>query len=330
LDKQTGKGWLDISLEDLRFRFGLLPTEYERMSDFKKRVLDYSINEINDKTDLTATYEQRKKGRVIVGFRFDFTKKQRQQPEKIQETPKTSPEPDLFADFSDVERKAIQSRIDEYIKHQEQKGELISDFYRTNITKKAITERWGLDILVKQQEKAKIAKAERERKKAEEQAEQLKKENERKEIEKQRNFVIKKFELLSSEQQETVIQMIFKEVGQGAFKQIFQNAQKQGTVHTDVRFVKKFYEYFQKEECAKRAKKLTDLPVRDTEKEIKQEDLHPPVQGTISFRDDWKKQVEKQLIMYRDFKNMMNDDTVKEMELVMRMFKITDDDLKKL
>ncbi|MDK4554426.1 RepB family plasmid replication initiator protein, partial [Kingella kingae] len=70
---------------------------------------DYSINEINDKTDLTATYEQRKKGRVIVGFRFDFTKKQRQQPEKIQETPKTSPEPDLFADFSDVERKAIQS-----------------------------------------------------------------------------------------------------------------------------------------------------------------------------------------------------------------------------
>ncbi|MDK4531324.1 hypothetical protein QG033_10785, partial [Kingella kingae] len=76
---------------------------------------------------------------------------------------------------------------------------------------------------------------------AEEQAEQLKKENERKDIEKQRNFVIKKFELLSSEQQETVIQMIFKEVGQGAFKQIFQNAQKQGTVHTDVRFVKKFY-----------------------------------------------------------------------------------------
>ena len=64
--------------------------------------------------------------------------------------------------------------------------------------------------------------------------------------------------------------------------------------------------------------------------EIKQEDLHPLVQGTISFSDDWKKQVEKQLIMYRDFKNMMNDDTVKEMELVMRMFKITDDDLKKL
>ncbi|MDK4543812.1 RepB family plasmid replication initiator protein, partial [Kingella kingae] len=59
LDKQTGKGWLDISLEDLRFRFGLLPTEYERMSDFKKRVLDYSINEINDKTNKTESDGQR-------------------------------------------------------------------------------------------------------------------------------------------------------------------------------------------------------------------------------------------------------------------------------
>ena len=77
--------------------------------------------------------------------------------------------------------------------------------------------------MVQQQEKAKITKAERERKTAEEQAEQLKKENEQKEIEKQRNFVIKKFEMLSSEQQETVIQTIFEQVGQGIFKVIEDN-----------------------------------------------------------------------------------------------------------
>lgn len=64
-----------------------------------------------------------------------------------------------------LDGKGIQARIDEYIKHREQKGELISDFYRANITKKAIAERWWLDILVKKQEKAKIAKAERDRKK---------------------------------------------------------------------------------------------------------------------------------------------------------------------
>ena len=77
--------------------------------------------------------------------------------------------------------------------------------------------------MVQQQEKAKITKAERERKTAEEQAEQLKKENEQKEIEKQRNFVIKKFEMLSSEQQETVLQTIFEQVGQGIFKVIEDN-----------------------------------------------------------------------------------------------------------
>ncbi|HFC6485629.1 TPA: replication initiation protein [Neisseria meningitidis] len=77
-DKQTGKGWLEVSLVDLRFRFGLLPNEYARIGNFKTRVIDYSINEINKKTDLTATYEQRKNGRVITGFRFEFTRKQQQ------------------------------------------------------------------------------------------------------------------------------------------------------------------------------------------------------------------------------------------------------------
>ena len=75
LDKKTGKGWLDISLDDLRFRFGLLPTEYKRMCDFKRDVLELSLKQINTKTDLSATYTQRKQGRVIVGFRFDFERK---------------------------------------------------------------------------------------------------------------------------------------------------------------------------------------------------------------------------------------------------------------
>lgn len=74
LDKKAGKGWLDISLDDLRFRLGLLPTEYDRMDNFKRKILDYSINEINKNTDLTATYEQRKQGRTITGFKFTFKK----------------------------------------------------------------------------------------------------------------------------------------------------------------------------------------------------------------------------------------------------------------
>lgn len=99
-------------------------------------------------------------------------------------------------------------------------------------------------------------------------------------------------------------------------------------MHTDARFVKKFYEYFQQEERAKRTKRLTDLPVRHTEKEIKREDLKPSVQGTISFSDDWKENLYKQLIIYRDLKNMMNEDAIREVEIIMRMFNLTFNDLK--
>ena len=85
LDKKTGKGWLDISLDDLRFRFGLLPTEYKRMCDFKRDVLELSLKQINTKTDLSATYIQRKQGRVIVGFRFEFERKTNAKPKKTKE-----------------------------------------------------------------------------------------------------------------------------------------------------------------------------------------------------------------------------------------------------
>ena len=86
LDKKTGKGWLDISLDDLRFRFGLLPTEYQAMKDFKKRVLELSLKQINTKTDLSATYTQRKQGRVIVGFRFEFERKQKSTAQQTKQT----------------------------------------------------------------------------------------------------------------------------------------------------------------------------------------------------------------------------------------------------
>lgn len=164
LNKKTGKGWLEISLEDLRFRFGLLPNEYKAMGDFKRYILDFSIKQINERTNLSASYEQRKKGRVITGFRFEFTKKQA---EKIKVMPKKlTSQPDLWAEFAEIERNAIEERINDHIARLEVKGEIVSDFHRHNITQKAIAERWGLDILAKQQEKKQQAQAIKEAKKA--------------------------------------------------------------------------------------------------------------------------------------------------------------------
>jgi len=68
-------GVFNTSLEDFRYRLGLLDHEYKSMSDFKKYVLDMAIKQINKHTDITVTYEQSKKGRKIDGFTFKFKQK---------------------------------------------------------------------------------------------------------------------------------------------------------------------------------------------------------------------------------------------------------------
>lgn len=69
--RTTGKT-PQITLEDLRTKLGVINGEYERMSNFKSRVLDYSIEQINEHTDIKASYEQHKQGRKVTGFTFKF------------------------------------------------------------------------------------------------------------------------------------------------------------------------------------------------------------------------------------------------------------------
>lgn len=64
-----------ITIEQLRERLGILVNEYKIMGDFKKRVVDLALKEINAKTDITLTYEQHKNGRKIIGFTFSFQEK---------------------------------------------------------------------------------------------------------------------------------------------------------------------------------------------------------------------------------------------------------------
>ena len=69
-----------IEISEFRNRLGLLDDEYTAMHNFKKRVLEPSIQQINEHTDITVTYEQHKKGRTISGFSFRL--KQKPQPKK--------------------------------------------------------------------------------------------------------------------------------------------------------------------------------------------------------------------------------------------------------
>ena len=68
-------GKLEISLSDLRLKLGIADGKYPTMNNFKARVLDVGIKQINEHTDITAKYEQVKQGRTIIGFKFSFKQK---------------------------------------------------------------------------------------------------------------------------------------------------------------------------------------------------------------------------------------------------------------
>ena len=79
------------------------------MHHFKSRVLETAITQINEHTDIKATYEQHKKGRTITGFSFKF--KQKVQP-KI-ETKRDPNTPDFFVKMTDAQRHLFAHKMSE-------------------------------------------------------------------------------------------------------------------------------------------------------------------------------------------------------------------------
>jgi len=72
--RSTGQTPL-IDIHDFRNKIGVLDTEYKRMYDFKKYVLDIALKQVNQHTDITVKVEQHKTGRSITGFSFSFKQK---------------------------------------------------------------------------------------------------------------------------------------------------------------------------------------------------------------------------------------------------------------
>lgn len=99
-----------IDLAEFRQKIGVEAKEYERMHHFKARVLEPSIKQINEHTDITVTYEQHKKGRAISGFSFRF--KQKPQTKKI-ETKRDPNTADLFTRMTDAQRHMFSHKLSE-------------------------------------------------------------------------------------------------------------------------------------------------------------------------------------------------------------------------
>jgi plasmid replication initiation protein len=62
-------------IDDLRQKLGVEPEKYKEMYNFKIRVIDLAIKQINEHTDITVKYEQHKTGRTITAMSFTFKSK---------------------------------------------------------------------------------------------------------------------------------------------------------------------------------------------------------------------------------------------------------------
>ena len=84
-------GWREITIEDLK-KWLQVEENYSRWNNFKARVLDPSVSEINDKSDLLVSYELIKRGRKITGLHFTIKVKKSKLP-----APQYAPRPQVKA-----------------------------------------------------------------------------------------------------------------------------------------------------------------------------------------------------------------------------------------
>ena len=105
--RSTGKTPV-IELTEFRNKIGVLDDEYTRMGNFKDRVLNLAIAQINAHTDITVKHEQHKKGRNISGFSFSFKQKN---VVTANTKSKSSSALDLFSKMTDKQRHLFANKL---------------------------------------------------------------------------------------------------------------------------------------------------------------------------------------------------------------------------
>lgn len=98
-----------FDLAIFRQQLGVEAHQYKTMSNFKTYVLDFALNQVNELTDITAKYEQHKKGRSISGFSFTFKQKKNTSAKAVKEKDLS----DLFSKMSDKQRYFFANKLSE-------------------------------------------------------------------------------------------------------------------------------------------------------------------------------------------------------------------------
>ena len=93
-------GGFQISLDELFKQLGLPESYRTRMNNLKSRVIEPSINEITANTDIDLNYENIKRGRSVVGFKFTVREKPKP---KVIETKRDKNTIDMFCNLTDAQ-----------------------------------------------------------------------------------------------------------------------------------------------------------------------------------------------------------------------------------
>lgn len=97
-----------IELTEFRQKIGVLDDEYTRMGNFKDRVLNLAIAQINEHTDINVQCQQHKKGRNISGFSFTFKLKK-----VVIAHTKEQTALEIFSKFTDAQCHLFASKLSE-------------------------------------------------------------------------------------------------------------------------------------------------------------------------------------------------------------------------
>lgn len=76
--QNTKQGYRDLTIDELKIYLDIPLKKYPRFSNFKQKILNVAVPEINEKTDIKLDIESIKKGRSVTGIRFYITLKNKE------------------------------------------------------------------------------------------------------------------------------------------------------------------------------------------------------------------------------------------------------------
>lgn len=128
ITQHRSKGFREITVEDLK-KWLQLEEKYSVFFDFKKRVLEPAITEINERADLFVEVEQIKRGRAIHALKFIIQAKKNTV--SIEHKRPAFPHKNKYGKFVKLDRQNPKMSSVEYANYAQDCLKILDDFYET-------------------------------------------------------------------------------------------------------------------------------------------------------------------------------------------------------